>query len=193
MNTKINEIKKIMENIKYGFKDDNGKNIIDEDSNKWENDFNNFYHLQSPEELIISRCGVCFDQVELERKLFEERKIDIKTYFIFIEDKDKLPSHTFLTFERDKNYYWFEHSWKKFKGIYEYSSEIELLRNVKNHFTQEYNPTNDNINIYIYEYNKPKYHITCDEFYKYIETQKLIKFDKSDIIKFLNKKRRNYG
>ena len=31
-----------------------------------------------------------------------------------------------------------------------------------------------NYDIYIYKYNKPKYHINCDEFYNYIKTQKII-------------------
>jgi hypothetical protein len=31
--------------------------------------------------------------------------------------------------------------------------------------------------IMTYQYNKPKYHISCDEFYEYIKTQNLIRKD----------------
>ena len=34
--------------------------------------------------------------------------------------------------------------------------------------------SNINYDIYIYKYNKPNYHISCDEFYNYIKTQEKI-------------------
>ena len=78
---------------------------------RWENDFPNFYYLLSPAELLETKCGVCWDQVELERKLFNDSRIDCDTYFIYIDDHANLPSHTFLTFQLDGKFYWFEHSW----------------------------------------------------------------------------------
>ena len=174
MKHKINEIMNIMNNIEYGFRDEDGNNIIDTDIEKWDNEFNNFYYLQTPEELLKSKCGVCWDQVELERKLFNNFDIKVKTYFIYIVDNDMLPSHTFLTYEFNNKYYWFENSWGVYKGIHEYTSELELLLDVKNKFMTEHNYVSKNCNLYIYQYQEPKNHITCDEFYKYIETQKLI-------------------
>ena len=41
-------------------------------------------------------------------------------------------------------------------------------------FKESHKEVNDNAPLYIYEYQKPKYHITCDEYYKYLETQKKI-------------------
>ena len=32
----------------------------------------------------------------------------------------------------------------------------------------------ENYKLYLYEYKKPNYHISCDEFYEYIKTQKRI-------------------
>ena len=179
MNKVINKIMSIMDNIEYGFKDEFGNNIKDTNPQKWEKDFfNTIYYLQTPEELLKSKCGVCWDQVELERKLFQENNIKFKTYFIYIVDNDMLPSHTFLTYEYNNKYYWFEHSWAKFKGIHEYTSKFQLLLDVKKNFINEHSYTNKNSFLFIYEYKKPKKHITCMEFYEYIETQKLIKLNK---------------
>lgn len=177
INEKIKKIMNIMENIEYGYKDLNGNNIIITDPNKWDNEFDSFYKLLTPEELLKTKCGVCWDQVELERKLFEDNDIKCKTYFIFIHDHDMLPSHTFLTYETNNKHYWFEHSWNFYKGIHEYESKIDLLLDIINIFRKEHSETSKDANLYLYEYKKPKDHITCNDFYKYIETQKLIKLD----------------
>lgn len=174
----MDRIKKIMDelnDIEYGFKDIYGNNLIN--SEIWDTDFSNFYFLLSPEELLNSRCGVCWDQVELERKLFNDLNIDCDTYFIYIDDKENLPSHTFLVFQLNNKYYWFEHSWYDMKGIHEYNNLDTLLNDVKIKFIDSRkNEINLELNYdtYIYKYNQPKYHITCDEFYSYIYTQEKI-------------------
>lgn len=81
---------------------------------------------------------------------------------------------SFLTFEENKKHYWFEHSWFKHKGIHEYNSKLELLLDVKNKFIRDHDYVNDDAPLFVYEYEKPKEHISCPEFYKYIETQKLV-------------------
>ena len=55
----------VMNDIEYGFKDQNGKNII-YDKEKWNNEFYDFYYLQTPNELLKTKCGVCWDQDELK-------------------------------------------------------------------------------------------------------------------------------
>lgn len=175
MNPKINEIMNVMDSIEYGFKDEKKVNIINSNPQKWEDEFYKFYYLQTPDELLETKCGVCWDQVELERILFQDNNISFKTYFIYIVDNDMLPSHTFLTFTYNNKHYWFEHSWGAYKGIHEYESELELLLDVKKIFLSEHSYVSKNYFLYIYEYEKPKDHISCEEFYEYIETQKLIK------------------
>ena len=173
MQEKINEINLIMNQMDYGFKDSSGQNIVN-NLEKWDNEFDKFYYLQTPEELLISKCGVCWDQVELERKLFSDNNINFKTYFIYIIDNDMLPSHTFLVYNDDKNYYWFEHSWGEYKGIHKYNSIKNLFDDVIYKFKNSHKEVGKNSKVFLYEYEKPKYHITCNDFYKYIETQKLI-------------------
>ena len=159
------DVMSVMDQIEYGYIDANGDNIIDTDQ------FGEHYRLQSPGELLDSKVGVCWDQVELERKLFIDRGVNVKTYFIFIDDEDMLPSHTFLTYEFVVKYYWFEHSFAKYAGVHEYKSEEELLTDAARKFRDYQNLTNLDAPMYLFRYQQPKYHIGVDDFYKYIETQ----------------------
>lgn len=174
----MENIKKIMlemDEIEYGFRNDNNVNIFDFDKEKWNKEFYKFYYLLSPEELLKRKCGVCWDQVELERMLFSKLNMKYKTYFICTYDDKNFPSHTFLIFELKNKYYWFEHSWHNYKGIHEYDSLKVLLKDVKDKFIKQDNLSKEKTRIY--EYEKPKYHISCEEFYKYMETQKKIEVD----------------
>lgn len=177
MNNCVDEIMKILDTIEYGYKDEYGFNIVN-DTNKWDLEFSKFYKLLSPKELLESKCGVCWDQVELERYLFNQYNIDINTYFIYIDDNKGLPSHTFLTFNIDNNIYWFEHSWYTYKGIHKYDNLDSLLDDITNKFIisrQEEIDSNTKYKVYIYKYNRPKYSINCDEFYTYINSQELVR------------------
>ena len=159
------EIMNLMKNIEYGWIDKNKTKhtIIDET-------YSDNYILQSPKEVIKNQIGVCWDQVELERYYFKGNDYNIKTYFIVHYDNNKCPTHTFLTFEKNNKYYWFEHAWEKFRGIHEYNTQKELLIDIKDKFIK-YELNNNYIkeNIILREYKKPKYHITVQEFYKHCE------------------------
>lgn len=160
------EVMNLMENIKYGWMDRDGNkhDIVDES-------YSGNYVLQSPKEVIENKVGVCWDQVELERYYFKGNDYNIKTYFIVHYDNDKCPTHTFLTFEKDNKYYWFEHSWKRFKGIHEYDTRKDLLTDVRDKFIKyELNNNYNKNNLCIYNYKKPKYHLSVLEFYKHCES-----------------------
>lgn len=172
-----NKIMGIMNEIEYGFKDKNGNNIIITNPKKWDDEFDTFYYLQTREELLKTKCGVCWDQVELERSLFTENKITVKTFFIYIYDGEMLPSHTFLIYKDLDKYYWFEHSWAKLKGIHEYNSEKDLLLDVIKKFREDHPEVKKSAPLFLYEYQEPPKHIKCNEFYKYIETQNQIELN----------------
>lgn len=172
--SKVNNIMQIMEPIVYGFKDQNGFNLI-QNAEYYDKHFTEFYYLQTPAELLKSQCGVCWDQVELERFLFQKEQIPVKTYFICTYDNENIPSHTFLVFQNANKYYWFEHSWFEYRGIHEYLSLKELLLSVKEKFLLSNSYISNNDFTFIYEYQIPPKHISCSGFYQYIETQKLIK------------------
>ena len=169
----IQKIMNVMEEIEYGFLDNNRNNICD--NVDLEDTFNKVYYLMSPEELLNKKIGVCWDQVELERKLFGENNIKNETYFIYIDDKNNLPSHTFLVYYVDNKVYWFEHSWFDEKGIHEYNNLNDLLNDVEIKFIKSReNEVPKGLDVHIYKYNKPNYNISCNEFYNYIFTQKKI-------------------
>ena len=168
------EIMNLMEDIKYGW--------IDKENNKYQLVDENFsckYILQSPQEVIKNKLGVCWDQVELERYYFKGNNYNIKTFFLVHYDNDKCPTHTFLTFEKDNKYYWFEHSWEKFKGIHEYKTMKALLLDVRNKFIE--NELNNNYfsnNLVMCEYKKPEFNISVQEFYNHCEHGTYINLEK---------------
>lgn len=168
----VNQIMSKMSEIAYGVLNEDGINILDMDDGK---SFNEIYHLLSPEELLLKKVGVCWDQVELERKLFKAAGIPHETYFIYIDDKKFLPSHTFLIFYNHNNVYWFEHAWQDEKGIHRYHDLKELLKDVKQKFfLSRKDEIEKNEGIFLYKYNQPSFNITCDEFYSYIFKQEAI-------------------
>lgn len=174
----IDEIMNCLDTIEYGFKDEAGFNIHD-DSKRWDDDFENFYYLLSPDELLEKRCGTCWEQVELERYLFEKDNIVTETYFICTYAQDASPCHTFLVYEDKNKYYWFEHSWYIYKGIWEYNSIKELLLDVKTKFIKDYDDLDGMT--FITKYERPPYHLKCSEMYEYMENQELIRLNDENI------------
>ena len=158
-----------MKEITYGWVDVNGNKHIDVDET-----YATLYRLQAPEYLLISKCGVCWDQVELDRYYFSLSNYEFKTYIIVYFKDDTYPSHTFLIYQDNNYYYWFEHSWNKYKGIHKYKTKEELLLDVKNKFINENNYVSKGASFYIYSYKKPPYHIKCMDFYNYITREKKI-------------------
>ena len=92
------------------------------------------YFLQTPEQLIQSKAGVCWDQVELEREWF--RNHNILCFIIYLEQKDEHmnPSHTFAIFCQNERYYWFENSWGIYRGIHQYPSLQKAIIDVRTKF-----------------------------------------------------------
>lgn len=167
------EIMDLMEQIEYGWIDKDNKkySIINEN-------FANNYILQSPNEVIKNRIGVCCDQVELERYYFKRNDWNAKTYFLVYYDGNKCPTHTFLTYKKNNRYYWFEHSWERFRGIHEYQFLKELLFDIKDKFIKY--ELNDNCvlkNLVLHEYKKPKYHISVQEFFEHCDYGTYIDFN----------------
>ena len=158
-------IMNLMEDIKYGWCDT--KNTI---HTTFDDSFNKYYKLQSPEETINNKIGVCWDQVELERYYFKNTKYKIKTYFIVHYDNNTCPTHTFLVYKDNNKYYWFEHSWSRYKGIHKYNSLNKLLKDVYQKFIiSELNNNYEKDNLILREYQTPKYGLNIEEFYHHCE------------------------
>ena len=160
------EIMKVMSEIEYGWVDKN-KNFHKELGE----DFEENYQLQSPSELLKSKVGVCYDQVELERYYFSSHIEKVMTYCIIYEahDHHKTRTHTFLVYEKNGKYYWFEHAWEKFQGIHEYPSLMDLFFDVKEKFIPDQVKEEIEENtIYFFEYQKPSRHLSAQEFFEHI-------------------------
>ena len=166
-------------NITYGFVGKNGKKYSNMYSEEW-NDWYKVYYLQNGEDVLKSNVGICWDQVELERLWFEKNNYSFKTFFIIFEvdRKNDLPSHTFLIYEKDNKYYWFEHSFDQYKGITEFNSEEEAVKFVMNKQYEfvsngEYDlRPGDYEKLKVYVYSKPNYHIGVDDYLKFVTKEK---------------------
>ena len=85
-------------------------------------------------------------------------------------DAKKLFTHTFAVYEENEKFYWFEHAWEENKGIHEYLSLYDLLKDVKSIFEKNKKLKNIDLDyLCIYKYKKPKFHIGLKDFYKHCE------------------------
>ncbi|MBI5466945.1 MAG: hypothetical protein HY975_01890 [Candidatus Kerfeldbacteria bacterium] len=121
------------DNVQYGFVRRSTKEVIANNTAETSTAFAKEYYLQSPEELLESHHGVCWDSTELERRWFDDHGYHPQVFFLMYakEGGTDLPTHTFVAFEKDQKWYWFEHAFADQRGIHEYASLNELLDDVK--------------------------------------------------------------
>ncbi|MDO4742230.1 MAG: hypothetical protein Q4A79_02540 [Candidatus Saccharibacteria bacterium] len=136
------------------------------------------YMLQIPNQLLESCLGVCWDQVELQRKLFANTGKHTRSFFIVYYDGDKCPTHTFILFEYNNKIFWHEHARAALRGLHEYDNLRSAISDVHNKFINnelsgKYSPQN----LVIYEYDAPRKNLSCIEFYKHCERGKQIQID----------------
>lgn len=129
------ELYKRFANIQYGKMDKYGRvyHYSDEDFSRQK--FLD-YRLQTPEQVEQNQVGVCWDQVEYARMLFNQAGIPTKTYAIMYCDYENSNyyNHTILVFRSENKYYWFEHSMATSAGIHEFDSLESLLLKLKDEF-----------------------------------------------------------
>lgn len=166
------EIYNLLDTVTYGWMDKNKEKHFSVDSSYFEN-----YYLQTPKEVIQNKIGVCWDQVELERECFKKSPYLAQTYALVYYDNQSCPMHTFLVYKKGNQYYWFEHAFKKYKGIHAYPTLENLLFSVRSKFIEEeIKGAFLNKNLCLYEYFTLPKHSTCEEFYQHIEKSKNITF-----------------
>ena len=168
----VKEINEKMCPIQYGWIDNDGGRHTDMAHTAEK------YMLQMPDQLLKSHLGICWDQVELQRKLFADAGITARSFFIVYYDGDMCPSHTFILFEYNNNVFWHEHAWTTLRGLYKYENLKSAISDVRNRFIHnelsgKYNPKN----LVIYEYDAPRKNLTCLEFYGHCEKGKRIQID----------------
>lgn len=125
LKNKLEEILVRMDDINYGFVCN--EKIYSSGDDSWYTDFSTYYRLSSPCDVIKNKYAVCWDQVELARYYLENENINCNSYMMISYDEKKIPTHTFLVITDNDKYYYFEHSFVMYRGVYEYSSLKELL------------------------------------------------------------------
>ncbi len=156
-------------NINYGYLSKNDK-IYHQDDPNFDKDWYNNYILESTEDILNTKVGNCFDQVEFEREWFLKHNYEIKVFFhiINLSYDNPYPTHTFLTYKYNNKFYWFENAWNELKGIHEFDTMEELLNfeyeeNVKN--LKRFNIKDEELKCFkINEIKIPKKHITAKEY-----------------------------
>lgn len=80
------------------------------------------------------KVGVCWDYVHYEANWFKAHGYKYETFYVQVQDEDGYcPSHTFLVFYlpgSNKPYY-FEASWKKYRGIENFNTLSELHKTIR--------------------------------------------------------------
>jgi len=136
-----------------GYKDKAGnKYLLLDDS------FRDKYYLQNVDELMETRIGLCFDQVELERKLLQKLKFSVETYYLMYSNVSFDASHTFLIYEYAGKIYWYENSWVKYRGIHEYDNKADCLKDIIEKFIATIEKGNID-NVRLFKYDKPRFGI----------------------------------
>lgn len=149
------EFTEYVKKINYGYIDTE-KTIH---QNVFANPTNNYY-LQSPEELLNSNTGLCFDIVELYRKYLNSKHILCESYYIEYHDGDILECHTFII-EKRPNKLWYEcidNSWVNSFHQKGYFDKDLLIKSVYEWFQNYVETHYDNVykgNFYLNKYDIP--------------------------------------
>lgn len=168
---KPEDLLRFMANIRYGYIGRENKKSYSPGDKNFDADFSEEYYLQTPEQLLESRRGLCWDQAELERYWFLKQGYEPKLYFLMFkkDEPNNLPTHTFLVYQKEDKFYWFENSFADQRGIHEYFSLEDLIDDVKGkHFDYAKRSRGaDNADfkdIVLHEYKTPKFGCGPDEF-----------------------------
>ena len=152
------ELLNFMKNIDYGF-----IGIDNKKYNNLDNDSYRKYKLKNPIDMFKNKIGVCWDQTQFEKYIFNKMNYKFKTYYIQLNDKTN-STHTFLVYEENNKYYYFENAYEKIKGIWESNSIDDIFNFIlKNLFEDD-----KQYDFEIYEYNTEKSGFKTLEFMNYI-------------------------
>lgn len=147
----------MIENITYGFISKDKKRYVRKELNNdelYETTLFNNYYLQTPEELEVSKCGICYDQVEFMRKWFINHGYEVFTFYI------NYHNHAFLMYKDNSSYNIIECTVKKIRGIYTYNSFNEALLDYKNKQIDD----NGSEELKYYKYDKVSFGCDFDTF-----------------------------
>lgn len=163
------------QNIEYGVIDKEGKRYCDSNSCEFQNVCNQEWQLRSVDKILEDGVGHCYDQVEIEREWFEQRGIEVKTFWISAyqeEIENSGFSHTYLLYKEGRVWKLFEHSDFFNRGIYAFDS---IRKAVKWQATNQIRfaesciqPLNKYVTC-IKEFKKPPIGVNMEEYLQFID------------------------
>ena len=149
------------DNIKYGFVNQNKEKLFRKTTPEiyyMDEIFRNYY-FQSPEELLKSKCGICFDQNKLIKYWLKNNNYIVNTYYTTIRN------HTIVVYYYNNEYYWFERTFDDYKGIHVFDSLDKLF------YYYIYVEDSLDSNVEIYEYDNIPYGVDLYDFINIAKTK----------------------
>lgn len=156
----------LVENMKYGFEYD-GKIYTNADRDEWIK----HYKIKLGENLIRTGYGACFDFAEFQRQCFEKWGYEHECYFLrgYRDEQHKdlkaLPFHTFLVYNDGNKWKWFEYSFRVFRGIHEYETKAQAIKDVVAKALEYHQCVKDKYDLY--KYPKVTKNLTVTQFIKH--------------------------
>lgn len=145
LNTPDRLFKWMNENMEYAYKTINGDVSYDFDHMYPD------YRLQSPMETFNSKVGVCWDQALFEQYVFNNIiHKECKLYYIIQKDNNFEPTHTFIFFKDKENWYYFENSYERIRGIYKITDEFDTFDFIIENMRKE----QKDLGVRVFEVNK---------------------------------------
>lgn len=126
------ELLDFMSSFKYSWMDKKGNFHNKIDDTMYEN-----YSLMSPSDVVKNKCGICMDQVQLEKYWFKKSNYNFKAITIQVFRDTSSPGHAFIIYEENKKWYWFENAWSCMKGIHSFDKQDECIAFVLESFKRQ--------------------------------------------------------
>lgn len=170
-----NELLMFMDKINYGYLSKSSKVYLNNDG-----DWYLEYILENTSDILTTMTGNCFDQTELERDWFTKNNYYVETYFemVNLNYKNAYPTHSFLIYKNNGNWYLFEHADYENKGIYEFTSKEELLIFQMNNYISYLKTFNisdlELSKVILRKFERPNKHIDAKEYLDYVVNSEIV-------------------
>ena len=153
---KVNDITRIvalnneLNDYQYGLSRNNQKI---KKQNTTSEDYDKYYRVATPTQFVKQNGGICWDFATYEAFVFKKQfpNIKFKTYYIVFDAAPYYPTHTFLVFEKDMKFYYFESSFKRIQGIW-VANSISDIFNFVLYSMNQYRPKDCKASLLKYKY-----------------------------------------
>lgn len=129
--------------------------------------YTEFTNLMSPLEVLLTQQGSCHDQTMFEFTELTDMGLSPKAKFIMAVDENNkgLETHSFVYYEIDGKFHWFESAWKEMQGIHQFDDYYTMIAYVAKNFKSR---NNSNM-LYISDFN-PEEHTIGESLTRLVDT-----------------------